>query len=57
MPWFCTLIYLTNSELYSDQDLQEGSLRLNGNKGEDSVKIKLRSVDVSPTYRVGSLIN
>ena len=29
------LIYLTNSELYSGQDLQAGGLRLNGNKGED----------------------
>ena len=29
------LIYLTNNELYSGQDLQEGSLSLNGNKGYD----------------------
>ena len=35
MSWVCMLKYLTNSELYSDKDLQEGSLRLNGNKGED----------------------
>ena len=32
---YVDIFYLTNSELFSGQDLQEGSLCLNGNKGVD----------------------